>query len=402
MVRHAASPARPDDIRQHNLSLMLAHIHRDGAVTRAQLTKQLGVGRSTIGSLVADLTQLGLVQEVVPSGGIGVGRPSHVVAPHRGGPFAVAVDIDVAHVTVGAVGLGGDILAREVLETGSHATSPPAIARLIVESIPRLRAAGCPDARPAGIGVSVPGTVDRRTGRVGLAPNLGWEDAPLGALLTEIAPDGVPVEVGNDADLSVLAEHQRGSARDCDEVVYVLGRVGVGAGIIVGGVPLRGYDGHAGEIGHNVLDPAGAPCHCGNRGCTETYIGDETLLRLAGRALPATEGAVAALFADARAGDTRALAAAHTVASALGRALANLLNTLNPQRIVLGGSLAQLLDVARPELEASVRKYALEASTRIVQLVAPALGEDSALLGAAEIAFTELLANPLMATSLLD
>jgi predicted NBD/HSP70 family sugar kinase len=250
--------------------------------------------------------------------------------------------------------------------------------------------------------VSVPGTVDRRTGRVGVAPNLGWEDAALGALLTEAAPAGVPVAVGNDADLAVLAEHQRGSARDCDDVIYVLGRIGVGAGILVGGVPLRGHDGHAGEIGHNVLDPSGTLCHCGKRGCTETYIGDGALLRLAGRALPPTDAAVADLFADARAGDADALAAAHVVAYALGRAIANLVNTLNPQRIVLGGSLAYLLDVARPELEVSVRTYALEASTRIVQLVAPALGADSSLLGAAEIAFTDLLANPLSAALLVD
>jgi predicted NBD/HSP70 family sugar kinase len=402
MVRHAASPARPDEIRRHNLSLMLANIHRDGAVTRAQLTQRLGVGRSTIGSLVADLTQLGLVEEVVPSGGVGVGRPSHVVAPHRIGPFAVAVDIDVTSVTMAAVGLGGDVLAREVLETGKVATAPEAIAKLVMDAIPRLRQAGAPDARPAGIGVSVPGTVDRRTGRVGVAPNLGWEDAALGALLTEAAPAGVPVAVGNDADLAVLAEHQRGSARDCDDVIYVLGRIGVGAGILVGGVPLRGHDGHAGEIGHNVLDPSGALCHCGKRGCTETYIGDGALLRLAGRALPPTDAAVADLFADARAGDADALAAAHVVAYALGRAIANLVNTLNPQRIVLGGSLAYLLDVARPELEVSVRTYALEASTRIVQLVAPALGADSSLLGAAEIAFTDLLANPLSAALLVD
>jgi predicted NBD/HSP70 family sugar kinase len=401
MVRQAASPVRPDEIRQHNLSLMLAQIHRDGALTRAELTQRLGVSRSTIGSLVGDLTELGLVEEVVPSGGVGVGRPSHVVAPHGVAPFAVAVDIDVAHVTVAAVGLGGDILAREVLETGKQVTSPAAIARLVVDAIPRLREAGCPDARPAGIGVSVPGTVDWRTGRVGVAPNLGWEDAALGALLTEVAPMGVPVEVGNDADLAVLAERQRGSARDCDDVIYLLGRIGVGAGIIVGGVPLRGHDGHAGEIGHIVVDPSGPLCHCGKRGCTETYIGDGALLTLAGRPLPATDAAVAALFTDARAGDARALAAARSVADALGRAIANLLNTLNPQRIVLGGSLAQLLDVARTELEASVEKYALEAPTHIVQLVAPALGKDSALLGAAEIAFTELLADPVSAALLL-
>ena len=103
---------------------------------------------------------------------------------------------------------------------------------------------------PVGIGVSVPGTVDRRDGTVGIAPNLGWRDVALGHMISAGAPP-VPVVVGNDADLAVLAEHIRGNARDCDEVIYLMGRVGVGAGIIANGRALRGWDGHAGEIGHN-------------------------------------------------------------------------------------------------------------------------------------------------------
>jgi predicted NBD/HSP70 family sugar kinase len=374
---------------------MLGHVHRDGALTRAQLTQRLGVSRSTVGALVSDLTKLGLVQEVVPSGGAGVGRPSHVVAPHSGGPFVVAVDIDVAHVTIAAVGLGGAVLAREIVRTGSSLSTPDVIAKLAIDGIARLRAAGCPESRPAGIGVSVPGTVDRRSGRIGVAPNLGWHDAAFGTLLTELAPEGLPVAVGNDADLAVLAEHRRGSARDCDDVVYLMGRIGVGAGIIADGAPLRGHDGHAGEIGHNVVDASGPPCHCGKNGCMETYVGDGALLTLAGRPLAPTDEAVAALFSDARAGDTMALAAVRGVAEPLGRAIASLVNTLNPQRVLLGGSLSEVLDIARPQIEGSLEYYALEARARSVQLMQPTFGADSALLGAAEIAFTSLLADPI-------
>jgi predicted NBD/HSP70 family sugar kinase len=390
-----AAPARPDAIRAHNLSVMLGHVHRDGALTRAQLTQRLGVSRSTVGALVSDLTKLGLVQEVVPSRGAGVGRPSHVVAPHSGGPFVVAVDIDVAHVTIAAVGLGGAVLAREVVPTGATLSTPEAIAELAIDAIARLRAAGGPDSRPAGMGVSVPGTVDRRSGRVGVAPNLGWHNEAFGTLLTELAPDGLPIAVGNDADLAVLAEHRRGSARDCDDVVYLMGRVGVGAGIIIDGAPLRGHDGHAGEIGHNAVDVSGPLCHCGKTGCMETYVGDGALLALAGRPLPPTDEAVAALFADARAGDPAALAAVRGVAQPLGRAIASLVNTLNPERVLLGGSLSELLDIARPEIEASLERFALEAPASTVQLMQPTFGADSALLGAAEIAFTSLLADPL-------
>ncbi len=396
-----ASPAaRPDAIRRHNLSLVLGHIHRDGALTRAELTQRLGVSRSTMGALVADLTQLGLVEELVPAGGAGVGRPSHVVGPRRDGPFAVAVDIDVTRVTVAAVAIGGEVIAREVIATRRSST-PEEVSKLIIDAIPRLQLAGSARSWPAGIGVSVPGTVDRVSGRVGVAPNLGWRDVPLGDTLSHLAPDGLAVLVGNDADLAVLAEHRRGNARDCDDVVLIMGRIGVGAGMIIGGLQLRGHDGHAGEIGHDVVDASGPACHCGKRGCVETYVGDGALLAGAGRHETPTDAAVEGVYADAERGDVAALASVAAVADALGRAMATLVNALNPERILLAGSLSRLLFAARPQIEKTLAHYALEAQGSTVQLMQPAFADDSALIGAAEIAFTPLLDDPLSASSAL-
>jgi predicted NBD/HSP70 family sugar kinase len=394
VARQSAAAVRPDDIRQHNLSLLLGHIHRDGALTRAELTQRLDLSRSTVKALVGDLADLGLVEEVVPSGGERVGRPSHLVAPRDDGPCAIGVDIDVAHVTIATVGLGGVIHSREVITTGAAPSSPAELVRLLAETIPRLADSTGTPGRLCGLGVSVPGTVDLTTGRIGVAPNLGWEDVPFGKMLLDVVPDELAVVVANDADLAVLAEHVRGNARDVDDVVYLLGRIGVGAGILIAGAPVRGRDGHAGEIGHNVLDPHGPPCHCGKRGCIETYLGEAAMLRLAGRTEPRTDEAVATLFADAREGSEEALKAIHSVADPLGRAIANLLNTLNPERVLLGGSIGEVLDIARAEVEASVHKYSFGIASPNVSLMAPALGADSSLLGAAEVAFTDLLADP--------
>lgn len=383
---------RPDDIRQHNLSLLLSHVHRDGALTRAELTQRLHVSRSTVGALVSDLAQLGLVEEVVPSGGARVGRPSHVVAPHAAGPYAVGVDVDIAHVTVAAITLGGTIAAREEIST-DEVVQPDGLVRLVLDALSRLHGAVGARGRICGIGVSIPGTVDA-TGRVGVAPNLGWEDVPLGRMLQDALPAGAPAVVGNDADLAILAEHQRGNARDCDDVVFLIGRIGVGAGIIVNGVPVRGRDGHAGEIGHNVLDPSGPPCHCGKHGCIETFLGESALLELAGRPGPRTDQKVAALFADAHDGDPAALGAVRTAAETLGRTIADLLNTLNPERVILGGSMGEVLELARPQVEAALTRYTFGEAGPGVVLSLPAFGPDSALVGAGEVAFTALLADP--------
>ena len=132
-----------------------------------------------------------------------------------------------------------------------------------------------------GVGVAVPGMVRQPDGQVRFAPNLGWEDVPLGAELADAL--GLPVAVGNDADLGILAEHVRGAAAGVDDVVYLSGHAGIGAGVFTAGRPLVGHGGYAGEVGHIVVNPGGRTCRCGSRGCWETESGEERLFELAGR-----------------------------------------------------------------------------------------------------------------------
>ena len=204
------------------------------------------------------------------------------------------------------------------------------------------------------------------------------------------------MSIGNDADLAVLAEHSRGSARGFDDVVYLLGRIGVGAGILVDGRPLRGAGGLAGEIGHTVLDPSGPPCHCGGRGCVETFLGDAALLRLGGRD---GDGRRRPRGGRSRRGDGRC-ARCESVGTSLGRAVANIVNLLNPQVLVMGGSMRDILTVARSSVEAALESQGLAAERAVVALLPCALGRDASLVGAAELAFGLLLADPLTVTSL--
>ena len=186
----------------------------------------------------------------------------------------------------------------------------------------------------------------------------------------------------------------RGSARGYDDVIYLLGRIGVGAGILVDGRPLRGTGGLAGEVGHTVLDPAGPLCHCGGRGCVEMFVGDAALLRLAGY-----DGGVDEVLRDAADGVELALKAVQLLADSLGRAVANMVNLLNPRLVVMGGSLQDVLALAQGFVETALDQNAMAAARGMVELRPSALGEDASLLGAAELAFGALLADPLGITS---
>ena len=392
MARRVAT--RPDAIRQHNLHVLLVELHHHGAMSRAALTLSLGLNRSTIGALVADLTESGLVVERVPVTRVGAGRPSHVVGPRDDGPYVLAIDIDVRRLVVAAIGLGGGILARRAVELAEHVTP-----QHVVDETVRMRAALAgdldPGAWPVGVGVSVPGTVRRVDGQVLVAPNLGGRDVDLDLLIRVGLSTELPIHVGNDADLGALAEHLRGSARGIDDVLFINARIGVGGGVIADGAPLRGAIGLAGEIGHMVVDPSGPACHCGNRGCFETFVGERALVRRSGLTdLAGVDGTTAVLRAAA-AGDARAIEAVEHVTVWLGRGLASLASILNPAVIVIGGSLTPLAEAYHDRIRASFDEHIHAVPPESVEIRFPGLGPDSTLLGAAEIGFTDLLAAPI-------
>jgi len=389
-----SAAVRPEEIRRHNLSLLLRQIHQRGEMTRADLTSAMGLNRSTIGALVSELVALGMATEYVPARRDRAGRPSHVVAPRRDGPYVLAVEVAVERIVTAAIGLGGLVHARRVTVIEGVDTLPPNVAARIVEDAGWLADRLPATAYRVGVGVSIPGTVRGRDGFVEHAPNLGWRAVPFAALLAGLFTGRMDVQVGNDADLGAVAEHQRGAGVGFDHVVYVNGSVGVGGGIITDGVQLHGVGGYAGEIGHMTLDPEGPPCHCGSTGCLETYIGEHALLRAAGVTDRHGPDAVAGVFADAERGAPHAVAAVHEVALWLGRSLANLVNVLNPQVIIVGGSLADVLRLDRFTVEGELDRRAMAAARAGVRVLVAGLHEDSALIGAAELAFQALLAAP--------
>ena len=373
---------------------MLGEIHRHGELTRAELTSVLRLNRSTIGGLVTDLVNLGMVTEYVPAGRDRAGRPSYVVAPRPDGPAVLAVAVEVERIVSAAVGLGGVVHARRQTLIETDMCSPEFVAQQIDRDARWLTARLPARAGLISAGVSVPGTVRRSDGLVEHAPNLGWRETPFAGILADALEGSLEVQVGNDANLGALAEHQRGAAVGLDNVVYVNGSVGIGGGIIADGAELHGVGGYAGEIGHIMLNPEGPPCHCGSNGCIETYIGEHALLRAAGVQERYGPAAVTAVFDAAARGERIAVGAVHQVAVWLARALATLVNVFNPQAVIVGGFLADVVLADRASIEAELHRRAMTAALAGVRILTPGLGEDSSLIGASELAFQSLLAAP--------
>jgi predicted NBD/HSP70 family sugar kinase len=370
-------------------------VHVQGPTTRAELTSALGLNRSTIGTLTRQLEDLGLVIEVPPgeelfTSGRRTGRPSLVVAP-RGDVTVLAVALDVDRITVALVGLGGVIVDRRTRhhQRGEHDAAR--VIETVAQMCTELLSLG-PGFQVIGVGVSVPGAVRESDGLVRFAPNLGWADEPFTDLLA--AEIGLPVQTANDADLGARAEHTRGAGVGADDLAYVSGSVGIGGGFYVGGVPLRGASGFAGEIGHVVVDSNGENCRCGAIGCLETKVGENELLAAAGRLPGGGPPAVAEVIESAAGGDARAREAVDHAAHWLGVGLRPVFALFNPQVVVLGGLLSQVWNARRQIVLVGLDAASLIAAQDVLDIRPSALGDDASLIGAAELAFAPLLAQP--------
>jgi predicted NBD/HSP70 family sugar kinase/biotin operon repressor len=383
-----------EQLRPHNLSMVLRYLHLAGPLSRSDLTQRTELSRSTVATLVAELAERGLVVEGPPRGRAGRGRPSPEVRLAERGPVALAVEIAVDSLAVAVVGLGGQVRRQVRVDRRRE----PVSAADVVAEVQRLGRpllVAPPVQRLVGIGVSIVGVVRRDDGLVRIAPNLGWRDEPLGELVASAFDEPVPVHVGNDADLGALAEHQRGAGVGVDDFVFLYGEVGVGGGVILDGRPLRGADGYSGEIGHVTVNPDGRPCRCGSRGCLETEVGEPALLRAAG-ADPTRGGreSVDEVLRAAAAGDEGALRALREVGRWLGIGVAGIVNTFNPRRVVLGGYFARIHHHVESQIETALDARALPAPRASVEVVASHLGWEAPLLGAAELALAPLLADP--------
>ena len=382
-------------VRRHNLGTLLRHVHGAGQISRAELTTLMGLNRSTIAGLVTELESLGISERTTPVGGArqGAGRPSAGVRIAEEGPYVIAVDLGVDRAVVARVGLGGRVLQRAQAPVHSHGeawqvgASVAALIRTVVED--------APSAAPlVGIGISVPGLVRRSDGLVRLAPNLEWHDVSFGGIVLAALGLDIPVSIANDADLGALAEHARGAGVGTNDLIYVSGNVGVGAGVITGGHLLEGAGGYAGEVGHLRFNPDGRPCHCGSRGCWETEVGAHAIAQ----AIQCPPDKVAQLDEILDGFDTPSPELRAT-GTALGQGLATIVNLFNPHMVVLGGYFRSLYMLVGAEVNAGLADRALSVPLESVTLSLPGLGSDSPLLGAAEIALEPLFVDPVAALS---
>ncbi|WP_410595332.1 ROK family protein [Amycolatopsis sp. lyj-23] len=397
------------DLRRHNRAALLSSLYLRGPVSRLELVAESGLSAATVTNVVSELIADGVVAEAgsVESDG---GRPRTLLAVRPEFGHVVGVDVSETHVEVGlfdcALGTLGTV--RHPL-VGTR-LDPDEVAGLVRTGIAEVLDGGDPEA-VFGVGIGVPGAV--RDGGIVHAPTLGWRGVDFAELIDPHIealfpaglprPDGksprkLPVHLDNRARTLGQVETWRGAGRGAERAIVALLGVGVGAAVATAG---RSHpDITTSEWGHTVVKAAGAACRCGSHGCLEAYVGTEAVVRhYAERAGiepvigDESDGELARIVAEAAGGGPAADVLAET-GEYLGIGIANLINLLSPDRVVLSGSAGAIMGQAiLPAVRDAVGRHALGYLAERTEVVLGRLGPEAVALGAATLPIAELLAN---------
>ncbi|WP_169166025.1 ROK family transcriptional regulator [Cellulomonas taurus] len=361
----------PEHGRAHNRSLVLQHLFHNGPSSRADLARSTGLTRVTISDLVSVLISEGLVAElgIRPEGK--VGKPATLVGMRTEEFHVLAVDLaDDAKLRGAVMTLTGTVVARHSASldgrTGADAVT-------VLEDLCRELLSAAASRPVIGIGIGSPGVIDPR-GVVISAPNRAWYDLPLAATLTDTL--GVPVYVANDANTRALGEYTYGGAAGAGLMVVTIGQ-GVGAGLVLDGMLVRGPNSAAGEIGHVTVvddrdlragDPEPLLCACGRSGCLETLLSLPALRRATTDRSPEDSDAVLA-----------------SVGRKLGVALAPVVSALNLSEVLLSGPPELLDGPLREAALTTVRSRTMPLIGDDLVIRTGSLDQDGALSGAAAL-----------------
>lgn len=383
-----------------NRGLILDSIRRQGPLSRAEIAKQTGLNPSTVTRLVAELINEGFVREGGFAGSQGGRRPIMLeLVPNA--VFIIGVSVEATFISGIIANLTAEVLIKEHRPLGG--TSKEEIARQITEMIDDLLAKACKRRiKVVGIGLAMHGLVDSDRGIAMYPPAFGWRNLPVRDLLERHYK--LPVRVDNNARSMVLGECWIGEAKGIDNVIGLKVGQGIGSGIVLRGSAFEGLQHSAGEIGHTTVAFDGPICDCGNYGCLESVASLKALVNQA--KIHLKQGVSSKLwdfcvgdldnlkpqhvFEAAFAGDKLAHQLLEGIGRYLGIAIANIINLLNPSKILLGGDIYPALEFVLPTIREIVQMRAMDIPKKSVSIEPVKLGENAVAIGAVTLILQEI------------
>ncbi|WP_427016618.1 ROK family transcriptional regulator [Pseudarthrobacter sp. P1] len=377
-------PGSQSALRQLNRARITEALATGGPATQAELSRITGLSTATVSNIVKSMATDDLVT-VRPT--TSSGRRALSITLNTQGAVAIGIDFGRTHVRVVLANIGHQIVAEESapLPLGHHAEEGISTAAALLERL--LVEAKIPRRSIVGAGAGIPGPIDSRTGTVvqgAILPE--WVGINLLDRLEEALD--LPVFVDNDANLGALAQVTWGPHAGVGNLMFLKIGSGIGAGLILNGAPYYGFVGVTGEIGHATINEHGLVCRCGNRGCLETVATTAIMIELLSRGAPEPIGTTE-IVAQALARDSATLRVIEDAGMAIGRAIGNVANLINPEVIVVGGPLAELGDIFLDPIRRGLLRHTVPVVGESTTLVMSSMGDRAEALGAASLVFRQ-------------
>ena len=407
MIPQKRSGSNLIQVKAHNLQAILMGLLEEGQISRAGLARRISLSSAAVTNLVNELIELGIVAEVKPTTSAteekrAVGRPRRMLQliPHA--RYAIGVHIGVGLFRVAITNLYAEIVDNRIVKFERETPASDVLGQIASEIKSLIADTGVDPERVLGVGVGASGLVHCDEGVNVLAPRLGWEKVHIREALEKRLD--YPIQVDNNVRAMSIGEAFFGAGQDVNVLAFVYGREGIGAGFVVNGQVFRGSGAGAGEIGHTIMIPEnGQPCRCGKKGCLETLVTEPVIVRRAmelaeehpesilAQKLALDDGSetIKSIFNAVREGDEIAKEMIEEQIQYLGIALANLINILNPEKIILGGVFAQEDDLIRPIACRVMRETAFSGLGDEVIVESTDFGWRAGVIGAAALALME-------------
>ncbi len=395
-------------VKTHNLQALLMSLLYEGEISRSQLARRTSLSSATITNLATELIKDKIITEVSSAkrgskNKRGVGRPQRKLRLIPDARYAIGVHIGVGLFRIAITNLFAEIIDNRIVEFAIDSPPEMVLEQIALEIESLIDATGIDPQRILGIGVGASGLVNHEKGLNVLAPRLGWTEVYIQKILEERL--SLSVRVDNNVRTMAIGEAFFGVGREVNVLAFVYGRTGVGAGFVVNRQVFRGSGAGAGEIGHTIMvHQDGEPCLCGQKGCLETLVTEPVMIQKAlqlakeqpdsilARHLAENNGSVVIdrIFKAAREGDQALVEMIEGQVHYLGIALANLVNILNPEMILLGGVFAQGDDLIRPIVHKVIRDTAFCDLGADVIVQSTSFGWRAGVVGAAALALMDL------------
>jgi len=367
-------------LREANRARILDSVKRFGVITQVELADATGLSAGTVSVIIKELLAAGLVNTAPTSRS---GRRANKITLARQLGLVGGVHIGQRDLRIALANPAGEVLVRRHLPLAAGHRADTTLDRICLFIADMLDQLGAEHQEILALGIGVDAPIDKTTGMVS-SPGLmrGWDDIDIGESLQRRLY--VPVLVDNAVNLRALAEYRIGAGMGANPLIYLAVTHGIGAGIIIDGQVFRGFSGTAGEIGHISVDEHGPICRCGNRGCLEAVAGTSALLE----SLHLTHGnlSLSDFVSRANSGDVACGRIIEDAARHIGFVLAALCNTIDPQRVIVGGELVGVGELFLAPLRRATSRFTLPSSTPTIEVVLGQLGNDCAMLGAISLA----------------